>query len=287
MAKINEGLVKKEEGSTQNLGEWLETVKPQIERALPQHVKADRFIRVFLTALKSNSKLAACQPRTFLAAMMTSAQLGLEVNTPLGEAFIIPYKTEASFQIGYKGILSLAYRTNQYRMVYAMEVYKNDAFSFEYGLEPKLVHKPAVKPEGEATHYYAVYHLTNGGMAFRVWTKEKVIKHAEKFSQSYKAQSDSPWKSDFDSMAKKTVLIDLFKLAPKSIEFARALTFDETVRSDISEDMDLVPIVDVDVDIPKYKEKASEVVDVPEDEVIEAEFDAEFKEQAGLFDDAK
>lgn len=301
MAKINEGLVKKENGDKQSLSQWLDSMKPQIERALPSHLKADRFLRVVLTTLRMNSKLAACEPQSFLAAMMTSAQLGLEINTPLGEAYIIPYKTEASFQLGYRGILALAYRTNMYRMVYAMEVYRNDQFSYEYGLNPDLVHKPAPKPEGDPTHYYAVYHLTNGGMAFRVWARDKVIAHAEKFSQSYKKQTDSPWKSDFDSMAKKTVLIDLFKYAPKSVEFAKALTFDETIRKSVSEDMDLEPVIDVDVDVPATEEKVSEVVDVPGDAVIDAEFEDEGeglseKEMAALeaeigqdslFDDAK
>jgi len=262
--------VKKENGAKQSLSTWLESMRPQVEKALPAHLKVDRFLRVALTTLRMNPKLAACEPQSFLAAMMTSAQLGLEINTPLGEAYIIPYKTEASFQIGYKGILSLAYRTNLYKMVFAMEVYKNDEFGFEYGMEPKLHHRPAITPEGEPTHYYAVYHLTNGGMAFRVWTKEKVIKHAEKFSQSYRAQNESPWKSDFDSMAKKTVLIDLFKYAPKSVEFAKALTFDETVRRDISEDMDLVPTVDIEGSLSS------------EDEAV---IEAEFKDS--LFDNAK
>ncbi len=247
MANINTGVVKKE-GGKQSLDQWLESMRPQVERALPAHLKADRFIRVVLTTLRTNPKLAACEPQSFLAAMMTSAQLGLEINTPLGEAYIIPYKNEASFQIGYKGLLSLAYRTDRYRMIYAMEVYKNDTFSFEYGLEPKLRHIPAPNPEGKPTHYYAVYHLVNGGRAFRVWTREKIEKHAQQFSQSYKAQKDSPWKTDFDSMAKKTVLIDLMRYAPKSIEFGKALAVDDTVRKDIDQDMDLVAPVEFDDD---------------------------------------
>jgi recombination protein RecT len=247
MANINTGVAKKENGK-HSLSQWLDSMRPQVERALPAHIQADRFLRVVLTTLRTNPKLAACEPNSFLAAMMTAAQLGLEINTPLGEAYIIPYKTEANFQIGYKGLLSLAYRTNQYRMIYAMEVYKNDTFSFEYGLEPKLRHVPAPAPEGEPTHYYAVYHLVNDGRAFRVWTREKVERHAQQFSQSYKAKTDSPWKSDFDSMAKKTVLIDLLRYAPKSIEFSRALVVDDTVRKDIDQDMDLVAPVEYEDD---------------------------------------
>lgn len=249
MAKLDgSNVLAKQEGKGATLEGYLEKMKPQIERALPSQMKADRFLRVVLTTLRTSPKLAASEPKSFLAAMMTSAQLGLEVNTPLGEAYIIPYGREASFQLGYKGVLSLAYRTGQYRMVYAMEVYRNDEFSFEYGLDPSLIHKPAEEPEGEPTHYYAVYHLTNGGRAFRVWSRDKIIQHAQKFSQSYKKQTDSPWKSDFDSMAKKTVLLDLFKYAPKTVEFSRAITLDETVKKDLDQDMDLVPEESIDVE---------------------------------------
>lgn len=281
MAKTDGSDIVKRNGQGQTLEGYLEKMKPQIERALPAHLKADRFLRVVLTTLRTSPKLAAAEPKSFLAAMMTSAQLGLEVNTPLGEAYIIPYAREASFQIGYKGILSLAYRTNQYRMVYAMEVYKNDVFDYEYGLEPNLTHKPSEKPEGDPTHYYAVYHLANGGRAFRVWTRDKVIQHAQRFSQSYKAKTESPWKSDFDSMAKKTVLIDLFKYAPKSVEFSRALTFDETIRRDISQDMDLVPAEEVeevvDAEVEETTEIAKEMFDLTEEDKAEIQASLEDK----------
>jgi group I intron endonuclease len=169
-----------------------------------------------------------------------------------------------------QGILALAWRTNKYKMIYAEAVCKNDKFSYTLGLRKDLNHQPAETREGEPTHYYAVYHLTNGGYDFKVWTKDQVIEHAKKFSASYKAQTDSPWKTDFDSMAKKTVLKDLFKLAPKSIEFARALTLDETVRRDIKEDMDLVPAIDVDVEESLSPEETKAL-------------DAEFEGQEELF----
>ena len=261
MANIDTGLTKKENGK-QSLAQWLDTMRPQVERALPQHMKADRFLRVVLTTLRTNPKLAACDPSTFLAAMMTAAQLGLEVNTPLGESYIIPYGKDANFQIGYKGLIELAYRTRMYKDIDALEVYKNDVFDYEYGDKKYLKHKPAKKPEGEPVYYYAIYELVNGGQRFRVWPKEKVITHAEKFSQSFKKKTDSPWRSDFDSMAKKTVLIDLLRYAPKSIEVSRALAVDETTKKDISEDMDLVPAID--------------------DDVIEAEATLSEEEQLGL-----
>lgn len=118
----------------------LKRMKPQIEAALPKHVSPERVMRIALTAYSSNSKLRECDSMTILASVMVSSQLGVEVNTPLGQAYIIPYynsktkKTEAQFQLGYKGLLDLAYRSGEYQMIYAMEVYENDEFDFAYGL---------------------------------------------------------------------------------------------------------------------------------------------------------
>lgn len=231
------------------LVEFIEAMKPQIQRALPKHMDAERIARIAITILKTTPKLQSCEPMSFIAALMQSAQLGLEPNTPLGEAYLIPYYSEkrksleVNFQIGYKGILELAMRTGQYKAIYAHEVYKNDLFNYEYGLEKVLRHKPNDEPEGEPIYYYAVYHLKNGGYDFTVWSRVKVEKHKNRFS---KAKDSGPWVTDFNSMAKKTVLIDLLKYAPKSIEFARQIATDMTIKKDISQDMTEVPSQDID-----------------------------------------
>lgn len=231
---------------------WINSMKPEIERALPKHVDADRIARIAITTIRTNKDLQSCEPMSFIAALMQASQLGLEPNTPLGEAYIIPYKDKgvpsARFEVGYKGLLSLAHRTGEYQTIYAMEVYANDEFDYAYGLEPYLTHKPAEEPEGEPVRYYAVYHLKNGGKEFRVWSRKKVEQHAGKYSQAFKKGWTSPWKTDFDSMAKKTVLKDLLKYAPKSIEFSRALSMDETIKHEVAEDMSEVPADYIEID---------------------------------------
>lgn len=225
----------------------LKRMKPQIEAALPKHVSPERVMRIALTAYSSNSKLRECDSMTILASVMVSSQLGVEVNTPLGQAYIIPYynsktkKTEAQFQLGYKGLLDLAYRSGEYQMIYAMEVYENDEFDFAYGLDMYMIHKPAPTPQGEPIYYYAVYKTKNGGVSFRVWSREKVLAHSQKYSMAVKKGWSSPWKTDFDAMAKKTVLKDLLKYAPLSIEIQNQITNDETIKRDIAADMSEVP----------------------------------------------
>lgn len=204
---------------TDSVGALIQRLTPQLEKALPKHVTADRMARVALTAIRQNPKLQAADPLSLIAAVMVAAQLGLEPNTPLGQCYIIPYKDQATFQLGYKGILDLAHRSGQYKRISAYSVDEADDFDYAYGLTPFLRHTPARKPSGKVIYYYAVYELSNGGQDFRVWSREQVEAHAQKYSQAYRAKkTDSPWYTAFDSMAKKTVLIDLLRYAPKSIE---------------------------------------------------------------------
>ena len=220
--------------TTKTFAQLLTAMKSQIEMALPKHISADRIMRIALTAYNSNPKLAQCEAMSILGALMTSAQLGLEPNTPLGQAYIIPYSGKAQFQIGYKGILELCYRTKEFKRISAHEVYKNDSFEFEYGLNQVLRHKPADMPEGEAVRYYAIYELKDGGTGMVVASREKIIAHAKKYSKSF---GSGPWQSDFDEMAKKTLILEVLKYAPKSIELSKVMVDDCSVRSEIGCDM--------------------------------------------------
>ena len=167
---------------------------------------------------------------------MSAAQLGLEPNTALGQSYLIPYGNSVQFQIGYKGLIDLAYRSGEVELVQAHIVYENDTFECEYGLEPKLVHKPADKDRGEPIKVYAMFKTKSGGYGFEVMSMDDVRRHAEKYSQAYKT-GFSPWKSNFEEMAKKTVLKKVLKYAPLKSDFVRGVVQDETIKTDLSEDM--------------------------------------------------
>jgi recombination protein RecT len=205
------------------LKDWVVSMEPQIAKALPKVITPERFTRIALTALSNNPKLAQCDRASFLGGMMQAAQLGLEPNTPLGQAYLIPYGGKCQFQIGYKGLIDLAYRSGEMSAIYAHEVYENDTFEYEYGLEQKLVHKPADDNRGDVVKYYAVWKLKNGGYGFGVMSVDDIQAHARKFSQAYNSSS-SPWKTNFDAMAKKTVLKAVLKYAPIKTEFVLAAT---------------------------------------------------------------
>lgn len=243
------------EASTKTIKDYLKAYEGEFAKALPSVLTPERFTRMALTALTKTPKLAQCAPSSFMGAMLEAAQLGLEPNTPLGQAYLIPYGNKCQFQIGYKGLIDLAYRSEELRSIEAHEVYENDVFDFEFGLNPKLVHKPAIKDRGEVVWYYAVYHLVNGGCGFEVMSREDVETHARKYSKTF---NNGPWQTDFDEMAKKTVLKKVLKYAPLKSDFARGISADETTSE--------IGFVDGEVNITQSIDEDSIIDEVNTDE---------------------
>lgn len=208
----------------QTLADYVNRMLPQIARALPATITPERFTRITLTALSSNKDLAKCSQDSFLGAMMQAAQLGLEPNTPTGQAYLIPYAGKCQFQLGYRGLLELVHRSGEISTIGAYVVHAGDTFEFELGLEPRLVHKPTLTNRGDAIAYYAYYKTRDGGCGFEVMSREDVESHAKRFSKAY---NSGPWKDNFDEMAKKTVLKKVLKYAPMKIEFVQAVQSDE------------------------------------------------------------
>lgn len=233
---------------TDSIGAMIEKLKPQLARALPKHVTPDRLARVALTAIRNNPNLARADAMSLMGSIMTAAQLGVEPNTPLGQAYLIPYGNQVQFQLGYKGLLDIALRTGQYKRISAHEVDEADHFEYEFGLDEKLIHKPAQKPTGNSIYFYAVYELDNGGKSFVVWSRDKVEAHAKKYSKAYNTK-DTPWKSAFDQMAKKTVLIDLLRYAPKSVEIQKATISDNMTMHLNPDDPDLNIDISADFEV--------------------------------------
>ena len=250
---------------------YIKVMEPEIKKALPSVMTPERFTRMLLSAISVNPKLGQCTPPSFLGAMMNAAQLGLEPNTPLGQAYILPYmnkgKLEAQFQIGYKGLIDLAYRSGEVELVQAHVVYENDEFDCEYGLHPHLRHKPAEKDRGEAIKVYAMFKTRSGGYGFEVMSMDDIRQHAQKYSKAY-GTGFSPWKSYFEEMAKKTVLKRVLKYAPLKSDFVKAVVQDESVKTEISEDM-----YEVNNSIV-YETDEYTVIDTDTGEVIEGENNA-------------
>lgn len=248
---------------------YIKAMAPAIQKALPSVITPERFTRMVLSALSATPKLAECSPQSFLAAMMTAAQLGVEPNTALGQAYLLPYRNhgqmECQFQLGYKGLIDLAYRSGEVSVIQAHTVYENDVFEYELGMDPKLRHVPAKADRGEAVAYYAMFKTKDGGYGFEVMSVDDVQRHAQRYSKSYGSGS-SPWRSNFDEMAKKTVLKRALKYAPLKSDFVRGVAQDETIKAELSDEMYAVP--DETVFEAEGEEIDSTAVDAETGEVI-------------------
>ncbi|MGN1116815.1 MAG: recombinase RecT [Candidatus Ornithomonoglobus sp.] len=213
------------------LKDYVKAYEKEFAKALPSVITPERFTRIATTALTRTPELMRCTPQSFIGALLTAAQLGLEPNTPLGQAYLIPYGTECQFQIGYKGLIELAHRSGQLKTIEAHIVYENDEFEFEFGLEPKLKHKPSMGERGNIVWAYACYHLVNGGYGFEVMSKHDLEEHRKNYS---KVKGKSPWETATEEMYKKTVIKKALKYAPIKSEFADALYKDgKSIRLDV------------------------------------------------------
>ena len=195
----------------------------QFATALPKHINTDRFVRIAITTIRQNPKLAQCSQESLLGALMVSAQLGLEPGT-LGQCYLIPYGRECQFQIGYKGMIELLRRSGQLKDIYAYSVYENDDFEITYGLDRNLIHKPNLANKGDFLGCYCVAILKDGAKAFEYMTKEEIEAHAKKFSKTF---GNGPWKTDFEAMAHKTVVKKMLKWLPLSVEFLETIEKDD------------------------------------------------------------
>ena len=242
----NVGTVQQNNGDQQqpDLAAFVNSMSSELARAVPKHLTGDRIARIALTSLRTTKHLPECTQASFAGALMNCAQLGLEPGGPAGEAYLVPFFNrkqgvyEVQLVIGYQGMVKLFWQSPMARHLDAQVVYENDEFDYEYGLAPRLVHKPSLTGRGRPIAYYAVASMTNGGSAFVVLAPEDI----ERIRQRSRAKDDGPWKTDYDPMAKKTCIRQLFKMLPKSAELARAIAHDETVRTDRSLDaLDAAP----------------------------------------------
>lgn len=216
------------------------SVKQQIALALPRHMTADRLARIALTEVRKNPDLGKCDQASFLGAIMQCASLGLEPGGALGHCYLIPFKNnsknivEVQFIVGYRGMIDLARRSGQIVSLESRAVYAKDKFKVRLGLDSMIEHEPAWEEadRGPLTFVYAVAKLKDGGVQFDVMSKTEI----EKIRARSKSGNFGPWKTDFDEMAKKTVIRRLFKYLPVSIEMQRAVGLDEQAAIDLSQD---------------------------------------------------
>lgn len=245
----------------QVIASQLDRLKGQLQAALPKHLTPERVTRVFLTTLRQSPALMRCSPASLFGAMFQASQLGLEIGNGLGHAYLVPYKTEATLVIGYKGLIDLARRSGQISTIRAHEVRKGDKFTYRLGLSEDIVHEPGeTRDMGDdgITHVYAVAKLKDGGVQFEVMTRQEI----ESVRKRSRASKDGPWVTDYAMMARKTVLRRLCKLLPASIEMATAIALDEQADANLSQVFDVDMPAELAADAtPEHDQETGEVME--------------------------
>lgn len=204
-------------------------VKAKFDELLGKRSSA--FITSVLQIVSNNNMLQKATPESIYNCACVSATLDLPLNNSLGFAWIVPYGNQAQYQIGWKGIVQLAIRSGQYKSINVLEVYSNQFISFNE-LTEELEADFTVSGVGDPVGYVAFFELLSGFSKTCYWSKEKVIAHAKRFSKTFNSPS-SVWKTDFDAMARKTVLKNtLSKWGILSIEMQKAVIVDQSVIND-------------------------------------------------------
>jgi recombination protein RecT len=228
----------------EQIAHLLTVKRSEIAKMLPKHLNAERLMKVAQIAATTTPALAKCDVASLVGAIGQCAQMGLEPNTVLGHAYLVPFNTKRkdadgnerwvnSVQVivGYKGLIDLARRSGQIVSIAAHEVCANDKFELVYGLDEKLNHTPAMEERGEIIGFYAVAKLKDGGHAFEFMSHYQVeaIRDASQGWQQavkFKKTDIHPWKAHFNEMGRKTVIRRLAKYLPLSIEFQTAAALD-------------------------------------------------------------
>ena len=242
-----------------------------------------QFVASLLSIVTNNNLLAKATNESIMTAAMKAATLKLPIEPSLGMAYIVPYNrnekqgntwvkiNEAQFQMGYKGFIQLAQRSGQIRNINCDIVYKEEFLRYDkvYGT---LHLKEEQVDSGEVEGYFASLELINGFRKMIFWKKEKVIAHAQKYSKTYDKQigdfkPGTPWKTEFDAMAQKTLIKELLsKYAPLSIELQEAIMAD-------NEDSNVNEVKRAKDVTPPESDNLSDLLGAPEEtgEVIDQE----------------
>lgn len=224
----------------------IEQQTKELGKALPEHLSPERMVRIALTCLRTNPELTKCTPESFLGALFTAAQVGIE---PVGgRAYLLPFNNsrkkpdgswhtvkECQFVLGYRGVAELFYRNSKAIKLDWGIVREGDDFTWQEGTDQFIQHRPKLNNKAPAIAYYAIATLKHDAKIIKVMSADECLEHGKQHSKSYDKKAghfrdNSPWATDRDAMSLKTVLVQLSKLLPMSVELQRAALADETSR---------------------------------------------------------
>jgi len=238
---------------------YINRLKPQLALALPKHMTPDRMARIVLTSIRKTPKLLSCRKESLAAAILTAAQLGLEIDGT--EASLVPYGTECTLIPGYRGLVKLMWQSGMVESISMEVVREGDGFTYTKGDDEKITHipgdpaskgwprdakgQPLDDEDREITHAYAIVTIKGGGRVRKVMRRSELEALRLKMASKQRNPQTSTWNTNFAEMCQKTVIRRVAKLVPSSSERAiflnAAVKLDEEAERGEHQEMFLVP----------------------------------------------
>lgn len=219
-----------------------ETMQQNFRNILAENAGA--FMASIIELYQSDLALQKCDPNRVVLEALKAATLKLPINKQLGFAYIIPYNNVPTFQLGFRGLIQLAQRSGQYRYINADVVCEGE--SVNYNRITGMLEISGTAKSETPVGYFAYFQLLNGFEKCVYWTREKVEAHAKRYSKAW-SKADSPWHTNFDAMALKTVLKTIIsKYGVMSVEFANAIandSVDDRIEAEVAQNANGQPIV--------------------------------------------
>ncbi len=239
--------------------------------------RGQRFITAIVSAVNNNSSLAECTNDSIYSGALLGESLNLSPSPQLGHYYLVPFKDKekgkvAQFQLGYKGYLQLAIRSGYYKKINVLDIKEGELIKYnplDEEIEVNLIDNEEKREKAKTIGYYAMFEYTNGFKKTLYWSKNKMVEHAKRYSQGYRADlnkgtSYTFWSKDFDGMAFKTMLRQLIsKWGIMSIEMQNAVEKDMGV---INED----GTIDY-VDNKQQYDEQEEIIEQNDENIQEAE----------------
>jgi len=214
------------------LGHVLDARKAEFAKLLPRHLGVDKLLKVAINCVAKTPELQKCSVESVLRCVYSAAELGLEIGGALGQAYMVPFAGTATFIIGYRGLIRLAYNSGDVSSIRAVLVYAKDRFRYVEGLEQRVIHEPYLDGDpGEIVRVYSVALMKDGTRTVEVMSRAQV----DAIRARSRAGKSGPWVTDYGEMAKKTVVRRHSKYLPMSDEAREHLDKDfDTIDGEVT-----------------------------------------------------
>jgi len=213
---------------------YLQSITPHLQQVATKVLTPEKITKIVSSSLSRNPLLLKAfvdSPHSIVRCVFAATQLGLDPDSPLGQCYMVPFKNgknggkyEAQFIVGYRGLIDLARRSGNIVSIRSRVVREKDTFDIQYGLQEQIVHKPFEGADaGPLRAVYAVAELRDGGIQYELMWRYEV----DAIRNRSKAGQYGPWNTDYDEMARKTVVRRLAKYLPMSVDLAKAIEHED------------------------------------------------------------